>query len=109
MSLFNRLKNLYGNMLTKHFNIFFLAMFTVLFICFIIGGAAMERTPLMVVDSGLHEFGHSMGMYLTGGNVTAILIKICPMPAQVKSRAPGIISYPPSADPYWHSSYQYSS
>jgi hypothetical protein len=74
MSLFNRLKNLYGNMLTKHFNIFFLAMFTVLFICFIIGGAAMERTPLMVVDSGLHEFGHSMGMYLTGGNVTAIQI-----------------------------------
>jgi hypothetical protein len=79
MSAYNWLKNYFDEKLKefkKYLTIPFIIIFCILIIYSIIGGRLMEISPLMVVNTGIHEFGHSLGLFLTGGNLTSIQINL---------------------------------
>lgn len=73
MAVIDKVKTLYKN-LKRHLTVTTIILFIAVIFYSLIGGLLVEDTPLLVVSAGIHEFGHSLGIMLTGNNLTAIQI-----------------------------------
>lgn len=73
MAIIYGFKTLYYNF-KKHFTVTTMILFIAIVIYSLLGGLLVENTPLLVVNAAIHEFGHTLGIILTGNSPNAIQI-----------------------------------